>query len=63
MNDAMAGRTEVTVVDIQMPFGSMVVFILKWTLASIPALVVLAVIGFVVAAVFGGIFWSIVPRG
>jgi hypothetical protein len=49
------------VVDIQMPFGSMVLFILKWTIASIPALIILTLIGFAVAAVLGGIFWSIAP--
>lgn len=61
MNEATAGRTDVTVVDVRMPFGSMVVFILKWTLASIPALIILAIIGFAVAATFGGIFASMVP--
>lgn len=61
MNETTAGRTEVSVVNIQMPFGSMVVFILKWTLASIPAIVILALIGFAVAAAFGGIFASMLP--
>jgi len=36
---------EVTVVDIKMRFGSMVVFMVKWAIASIPALVILVVIG------------------
>jgi plastocyanin len=36
---------KVTVTDINMPFGSMVVFILKWTLASIPAIIVLFLLG------------------
>lgn len=35
----------VTVVDIRMPFGSMVAFMVKWTLASIPAFVILFFIG------------------
>jgi hypothetical protein len=61
MNQATTNRTEVTVVDVQMPFGSMVVFILKWTLASIPALIILGIIGFGIAAVLGGIFTSMVP--
>jgi hypothetical protein len=61
MNEVNAARTEVTVVDVQMPFGSMVLFILKWTIASIPALIILTLIGFAVAAVLGGVFWSIAP--
>jgi hypothetical protein len=63
MNGATAGRTEVTVVDVQMPFGSMVVFILKWTLAAIPAMIILFIIAAVMAAVFGGIFASLLPSG
>jgi len=61
MNGATAGRTEVTVVDVQMPFGSMVVFILKWTLAAIPAMIILFIIAAIMAVVFGGIFWSLLP--
>ena len=34
---------EVTVVDLNMSFGSMVVFMVKWSLASIPAVLILAV--------------------
>ena len=59
MNEMTTGRTEVTVVDVQMPFGSMVMFILKWTLASIPAVIIVMCIGFVVALMFGGLFTSL----
>lgn len=59
MNEATTGRTQVTVVDVQMPFGSMVVFILKWTLASIPAVIIIAILAFIIATVFGGIFASL----
>ena len=41
--------------DVEMSFGSMVVFIIKWTLASIPALIILFVIGLVLASMFGGL--------
>jgi len=34
-------RQQVTVVDIKMPFGSMVVFMVKWAIASIPAFLIL----------------------
>jgi hypothetical protein len=56
MNEVTTGRAEVTVVDIQMPFGSMVLFILKWTLASIPAVIIIMLIAFALATVFGGVF-------
>jgi len=46
----------VVVSNVKMPFGSMVVFMVKWTLASIPALIILALIGAVLGAVFGGLF-------
>jgi len=38
-------RNEVVVTDIQMSFGSMVLFMVMWTIASVPAMVILAVIG------------------
>lgn len=34
-------RQEVRVTDIRMPFGSMVLFMVKWAIASIPALIIL----------------------
>lgn len=41
--------TAVVVTDIHMPFSSMVAFMVKWAIASIPALLILTVIGFFVA--------------
>lgn len=41
----------VIVVDIQMRFWSMVVFMVKWTLAAIPALLILVVLGTVAVSV------------
>ncbi len=43
----------VTVVDIKMPFLSMVVFMVKWVIASIPALLILITLGSLVTALFG----------
>lgn len=40
-----AVKTEVVVTDIKMPFMSMVTFMVKWALASIPALIILLFIG------------------
>lgn len=46
----------VTVTDVNMPFASMVGFMIKWALAAIPAMIILAfIIGFGVAAL-GAIF-------
>lgn len=44
----------VAVIDIDMPFGSMVGFMVKWTIASIPAILILIVLGFVLSALFAG---------
>ena len=45
----------VVVTDIQMPFMSMVTFMVKWVIAAIPAMIILSVIGGIFAAVIGGI--------
>ena len=44
---------EVVVVDLNMSFSSMVWFMVKWALASIPALIILAILFFGVIAIFG----------
>ena len=43
----------VTIVDIKMPFLSMVVFMVKWIIASIPAIIILAILGVIVGGVIG----------
>lgn len=49
----------VSIAEVSMPFGSMVGFIIKWTLASIPALLILwaifLLIGILLGAMFGGV--------
>jgi hypothetical protein len=42
------------VVDFDMPFFSMMNFMLKWAIASIPAAIILLVIGIAIMAVLGG---------
>lgn len=42
----------VRVVDIAMPFGSMVTFLVKLALAAIPALLILAAFGFLLVGLF-----------
>lgn len=55
----MADNTqEIVVTDIRIPFWSMVVLLVKWALAAIPAMIILIVIGtilsMIVSAFFGG---------
>ena len=40
-----------------MPFGDMVGFMVKWALASIPAFIILAIIGGIFFAIFGALFF------
>ncbi len=49
---------KVIVTDIQMPFGSMVVFMVKWVIASIPPLIILAALGFAVMSLLGSLINS-----
>jgi hypothetical protein len=49
----------VVVTDIRMPFMSMVTFMVKWAIAAIPAIIILAVIGSVLVGFFGGILGGI----
>ena len=46
--------------DFDMPFGSMVSFMIKWALASIPALMILFTIGIIMSVIIITIFGSIV---
>jgi len=43
----------VVVTDIRMPLWSMVVFMVKWAIAAIPALVILTGIWWITVALFG----------
>ncbi len=54
---------EVIVTDVRIPFGSMVVLILKWTFASIPAMIVLMIVGMMVMGIAGGMFGAMVGGG
>jgi hypothetical protein len=52
---------EIVVTDIKIPFLSMVVLMVKWALAAIPAFIILISIGvavsIVLSALFGGVGW------
>ena len=49
MNSEIEKRVVVT--DIRMPFLSMVVFMVKWVIASIPAFIILYILGMIVMAI------------
>jgi hypothetical protein len=51
-------QIKATITDIKMPFMSMVVFMIKWTIASIPAMIIL----FVLFMIFGGVMSGIFAR-
>ena len=53
-------RREVVVTDIKIPFWSMVVLMVKWAIAAIPAVIILIVIATFVSVVLGmipGVGW------
>jgi hypothetical protein len=60
MNQNQSRSAPITVTDVNIPFGRLVVIILKFMLASIPALIVFyAIFAFValcLALLFGGLF-------
>ena len=45
----------VKVIDFDMEFGSMVLFMIKWAIASIPAMIILFLLGVLIAALVGGL--------
>jgi hypothetical protein len=52
---SLSERQEVVIVDVSVPFWSMVVFMVKWAIASIPAILIL----FWMALLFGGLLGGI----
>jgi hypothetical protein len=51
----MEQEQRVVVVDVNMKFGSMVVFLVKLAIAFIPAAIILACVGFLIALLFAGL--------
>jgi hypothetical protein len=47
---------EIVVTDIRIPFISMVVLLVKWSLAAIPAMIILISIAVAISLVLGGLF-------
>lgn len=52
-------QSQVVVTDIQMPFFSMVIFMVKWAIAAIPAIIILFILGAILSGIFGGLFLGI----
>ena len=50
----MGNHTEVVVTNIRMPFWSMVVFMIKWAVAAIPAFAILVILGGIVSIILHG---------
>ena len=46
---------EVVITDVKIAFWSMVVFMVKMALASIPATIILTIFYFIIAAILGGL--------
>jgi len=53
--DIMEKGTEVSIIDVNMPFISMVAFMVKWSLAAIPAMLIMLSAGAFAFAMFGGV--------
>ena len=56
------GDRRVVVTGVEIPFGEMVMLILKIVLASIPAYIILFIIFGIIGAIFGGIFSGMMGR-
>lgn len=51
-----AGDSRVVITGVQIPFGELVMLILKLVLASIPAYIILFIVFAIVGTIFGGVF-------
>jgi hypothetical protein len=52
-------KQAIVVTDIRMPFFSMVIFMVKWAIAAIPALCILIVFGVLTWGMLGGLLLSL----
>ena len=56
-------RVDLVVTDIKMPFLSMVVFMIKWAIASIPALLILTLLFGLFSLIFNGFMGGMMQMG
>ena len=54
----MSNENRVIVTDIQMPFFSMVIFMVKWAVAAIPALFILATLGSIFSTIVSSLLFG-----
>ena len=47
-------NNRIVITDVKMPFISMVVFMVKAAIAAIPAIIILAILGAIIATMLGG---------
>ncbi|HET7766292.1 MAG TPA: hypothetical protein VFK92_14490 [Burkholderiales bacterium] len=60
----MSDAREVVVVDVKIPFWSMVVLLVKWAIASIPAVIILVFLAAATSWLLGAVFhWPWMGRG
>ncbi len=60
----MSDAREVVVVDVKIPFWSMVVLLVKWTIAAIPAVIILVFLANAAWWLLGAVFhWPWMGRG
>jgi YesN/AraC family two-component response regulator len=53
--DMSDSDNHIVITDIKMPFMSMVVFMIKWAIAAIPAIIILSLLAAFVAGILGGL--------
>lgn len=58
-----AGDGRVVITGVQIPFGDLVVLIIKLVLASIPAYIILFIIFLILGTIFGGLFAGLMGVG
>lgn len=58
-----AGDGRVVITGVDMPFGDMVMLIIKMVLASIPAYIILFILFLILGTIFGGMFAAMVGGG
>jgi uncharacterized membrane protein YjjB (DUF3815 family) len=56
-------KREVVAADVKRSFSSMVMLMVRWAVAAIPALIILLVVGAVVSAVIAAMFGGVMPHG
>lgn len=56
MNETNQNRQEVVVVDVRIPFTSMVWLMVKWAIAAVPAALILILLAGLLSMLFGGVF-------